>query len=61
MRLRCFKQGEMNMKNPKYSEEQIATMVRLQQIEEENQRLKQLVADLPFYKYILQEILIKQH
>ena len=52
----------MNMKKPKYSAEQIATiMLRLQQIEEENQRLKLIVADLPFYKYILQEILVKQH
>jgi hypothetical protein len=35
-------------------------IARLQQIELENQRLKQLVADLPFFKHMLQELLRKQ-
>jgi len=47
------------MKKPKFPEEQIASTLRLYQLEEENQRMKQRVADLPFYQHILEEILRK--
>lgn len=33
---------------------------RLRQVEEEIHRLRDLVADLPFYRHILQELLRKQ-
>jgi putative transposase len=38
----------------------IAEIRRLRQLEEENRRLKQLVADLTLDKVILQEVLAKK-
>jgi hypothetical protein len=48
------------MKKSKHSKSSSATTVRLQRIYEENRRLKLLVADLPFYKVLLQEKLAKK-
>ena len=45
------------MKRSKFTEEQIAYAMR--QLDEENHRLKQLVADLTLDKHILQETLRK--
>jgi putative transposase len=38
----------------------VAELRRLRQLEEENRKLKQLVADLTLDKYILQEVIRKQ-
>jgi putative transposase len=38
----------------------VSELARLRQLEEENNRLKKLVADLPLDKHILQEVLSKK-
>ena len=38
----------------------VSELGRLKQLEEENQRLKKLVADLSLDKHILQEVLAKK-
>ena len=43
-----------------YGQMAIAEIRRLRQLEEENRRLKQLVADLTLDKVILQEVLAKK-
>jgi putative transposase len=44
----------------KYGQMAIAEIRRLRQLEEENRKLKQLVADLTLDKVILQEVLAKK-
>ena len=44
----------------KYGGLGVAELGRLKQLEEENQRLKKLVADLSLDKHILQEVLAKK-
>jgi putative transposase len=44
----------------KYGGLGVAELGRLRQLEEENQRLKKLVADLSLDKHILQEVLAKR-
>ena len=44
----------------KYGQTAMAEIRRLRQLEEENNRLKQLVADLTLDKVILQEVLAKK-
>lgn len=44
----------------KYAQMAIAEIRRLRQLEEENRKLKQLVADLTLDKVILQEVLAKK-
>lgn len=44
----------------KYGQMAIAEIRRLRQLEEENRKLKQLVADLTLDKLILQEVLAKK-
>ena len=44
----------------RYGQMAIAEIRRLRQLEEENSRLKQLVADLTLDKVILQEVLAKK-
>ena len=39
----------------------VSELSRLRQLEEENNRLKKLVADLSVDKHILQEVLAKKH
>jgi hypothetical protein len=58
-RLRTFSERGTIVKQLRNTDVQVIT-ARLQQIELEILRLKQLVADLPFYKQILQELLRKQ-
>ncbi len=43
-----------------YGQMSIAEIRRLRQLEEESRKLKQLVADLPLDKVILQEVLAKK-
>lgn len=50
------------MATVRYSKRQVATTLRLRQSEAENRRLRKLVADLPFDKFILlQEIWERPH
>jgi len=44
----------------KYGQMAVAEIRRLRQLEEENRKLKQLVADLTLDKVILQEVLAKK-
>ncbi len=44
----------------KYGQMAMAEIRRLRQLEEENRKLKQLVADLTLDKVMLQEVLIKK-
>ena len=44
----------------KYGQMALAEIRRLRQLEEENRKLKQLVADLTLDKVILQEVLAKK-
>ena len=58
--LRSSDQGEGIMKRLKNTDVEVIT-ARLQQIELENKRLKELVEDFPSYKQILQQLLKKRH
>lgn len=49
------------MMDAKYTKRQIAAPLRIRKVAEENKRLRELAADLPFYKVILQEIWERQH
>jgi hypothetical protein len=48
------------MTQAQYSEEHLAKAVRIRQLEEENRKLRQLVAELPFYKVLVQGIWARQ-